>query len=288
MANQKKLFNNTSYSKISVIMSIYNGERHLKEAVDSILNQTFKNFEFIIINDGSTDRTGRILKKYRKQDDRIKIINNKKNIGLTKSLNKGIRFSQGKYIARMDADDISLPKRLEKQLNFMEEHPKIGAVGCWYYLIDKNSKIFKKIQPPINFFKIKKAFINSSPIIHPGSMIKKIFLEKINLYDEKFKYSQDRDLWLRIMKYCQLAVIPEFLLKFRYSSESISAKNEIEQKKCCLKAIRGAIKNKTYPKWYYVFTLRYLISICLPKPIWVLKNKILNFIGLRYDQKRIN
>jgi len=113
--------------KVTVLMPVYNGEKYLNEAIDSILGQTFKDFKFLIINDGSTDGTADILKSYK--DSRIKVTNNEKNIGLTKSLNKGLKMAKSEYIARMDADDISLPTRLQKQVEFMDSHPKVGVCG---------------------------------------------------------------------------------------------------------------------------------------------------------------
>jgi len=113
--------------KISVIMSVYNGEKYLREAIESILNQTFRDFEFIIINDGSTDKTSEILSSY--NDPRIVIINNKRNIGLTKSLNKGLKMVKGEYIARQDADDVSLPERLERMVNFLDMNRDVGLLG---------------------------------------------------------------------------------------------------------------------------------------------------------------
>ena len=268
--------------KISVVMSVYNDEKHLEESIKSVLNQTFRNFEFIIINDGSTDGTVKILEKVKKQDTRIKVIH-QKNVGLTKSLNKGVKLAQGKYIARIDADDIAMPERLEKQLKFMESNLLLGAIGCWYYLIDKEGKILKKCKPPTENLKIKKALLNSAPLIHPALMIKKEVLEKINFYDEEFKYAQDRDLLFRILKYYQQGVVPIFLLKYRYTNESISLQKEIEQKKYCLMAIKRAMKSGIYPKWYYIFTLRHIISIHLPVPVRNLKNKLFSIIGVRYD-----
>lgn len=263
-------------------MSVYNGEKHLEESIKSILNQTFKDFEFIIFNDGSTDRTPIILEKFRKMDTRIKVIH-QKNIGLTKSLNKGIKLSLGKYIARMDADDIAIPNRLEKQIEFIKNNFQLGAIGCWYYLINEYGDIIKKCKPSPKFSKIKRNLVNSAPLIHPALMIKKEILEKINYYDEEFKYSQDRDLLLRILSHSKLGIIPEFLLKLRYSKESISLQKETEQKKYCLLALRRAIKNGIYPKWYYLFTLRLIISIHLPTPLKILKNNLFRIIGLRHD-----
>ena len=122
--------------KVSVLMSVYNGDRYLREAIDSILNQTLDNFEFIIIDDGSTDASNQIIKSYR--DPRLKMVKNKENIGLTKSLNIGIGLCCGEYIARMDADDISLPKRLEIQYKFMDDHPEVGICGTLNRGIENN------------------------------------------------------------------------------------------------------------------------------------------------------
>jgi len=278
----KNSHNHTNRPQISVIMSVFNGKGYLEETIKSILNQTFQNLEFIIINDGSTDETPKILEKYKAQDARIKIIH-QKNIGLTKSLNKGIKLSRGKYIARIDAGDLSLPDRLKEQIEFMENNPLVGATGCWYWLIDRNGKIIKERKPPTKFSKIKKSLLYSAPLIHPALLIRREVLEKVKFYDEEFKYAQDRDLLFRILRYYNLAVIPKFLLKYRCTKQSISLKNEIEQKTFCLKAIKKAIKNKIYPQWCYIFVLPSWISIHLPYPIRLFKNKIFIKLGIRRE-----
>jgi glycosyltransferase involved in cell wall biosynthesis len=152
-----------SKPKISVLMSVYNGEKYLKEAVDSILNQTFSDFEFIVINDHSTDSTSEILFSYK--DSRLKIIENDENIGITKSLNKGLRLVSGKYTARMDADDISFNNRLEKQLQYLEDNPDVGVLGT---MAISNGKYLKyKINLPSKDYLIKWQLFFSNPIIHP-------------------------------------------------------------------------------------------------------------------------
>ena len=122
--------------KVAVLMSVYNGEKYLREAINSILSQTFNDFEFLIINDGSTDGTADILKSY--TDSRIKIINNEKNIGLTKSLNKGLKIAKGEYIARQDADDISMPERLKEEVAFLEIHKDYAVVGTFVKILNEN------------------------------------------------------------------------------------------------------------------------------------------------------
>ncbi len=164
-------------SKVTILMPVYNGEKYLKEALESILNQTFTNFEFLIINDASTDNSKNIINSF--NDHRIKLIENKENLGLTKSLNKGISISQSEYIARMDADDISLPKRLGIQVKFMDKHPEIGAVGTWAKIIgDKNKKHIKTYS---NFEKIKAVSFFKNIIVHPSVRIGRKLINNYNL-----------------------------------------------------------------------------------------------------------
>ncbi len=124
--------------RVSVLMSVYNGERFLRDSVESILGQTFTDFEFLILDDGSTDSTCEILEEYANKDARIVLVRNDRNLGLTRSLNKGLRLVRGEYLARQDADDISLPKRLEMQVKFLDAHPEVGVVGSALEIIDEN------------------------------------------------------------------------------------------------------------------------------------------------------
>ena len=150
--------------RITVLMSVYNGEKYLKEAIDSVLSQTFKDFEVLIINDGSIDKTSKILKTYK--DPRIRIINNKKNIGLTKSLNKGLKLARGEYIARMDDDDVSKPNRLEKQFEFMEKNSKYAVVGSFIEIIDSKGNLSNKVERPIKPKDIGERLLKGSCIFH--------------------------------------------------------------------------------------------------------------------------
>ena len=136
---------NAPHPLVTVLMAVYNGEKYLREAIESILDQTYTNFEFLIINDGSSDRTEEIILSY--NDKRIRYIKNEQNLKLIASLNKGLDLAKGEFIARMDADDISLPERLEKQINFLEKHPEIGLLGSWVRtlgLTNNRNIIFKQ------------------------------------------------------------------------------------------------------------------------------------------------
>lgn len=210
-------------------MSVYNGERYLREAIESILGQTFKDFEFIIIDDGSTDSSKDIILYYK--DPRIRLIENKKNICLTKSLNKGIKAAQGEYIARMDADDISLPKRLKKQIDFLDEHKDVGVLGTTFYHIDNEGKIiFTKIVPLKNDI-IQKELLKKNCFAHGSIMMRKDILEKVGGYREQIKYSQDYDLFLRIAKHCKMANLEEALYKWRLHEDTVSISKRKTQKK---------------------------------------------------------
>lgn len=210
---------------ISVVMSVYNGEKYVSEAIESILNQTYGNFEFIIINDGSTDKTDDILNFYLKNDDRIKIFNNIQNKGLIYSLNKGLEIAQGKYIARMDADDISENNRFEKQIEYLEKNKHIALCGT-YIKIFKNSNILlrKVMRTETDFRKIKFKLLFRNYIAHPTVMIRKEIIDRYNLkYNCEDKGMEDYGLWLHLSKYENIAIISESLLKYRVSNFSITS-----------------------------------------------------------------
>jgi len=250
--------------KVGVIMSVYNGEKYLKEAIESILNQTFRDFEFIIVNDGSIDKTEDILDDYAKQDSRMKIIKNRNNIGLTKSLNKAIQDAKGEYIARMDADDISLPKRLEKQVKFMEKNPKVGLLGVAYYQMNSKGEIVGKNIFPISNKKLQKALIKYNHFFHASVMIRKNILNEAGLYNENIKSAQDYDLWFRIARVSKIANLSEFLMIQRYSMERISINYKNKQMRSSIKIRKNAIRKGQYPLWCYIYLIRPYILLILP------------------------
>jgi len=209
---------------ISVVMSVYNGERFLTESVESILNQTFENFEFIIINDGSTDDSGKILCEYAKKDSRIIIIE-QENQGLTYSLNKGISITRGKYIATMDADDISLPIRLDEQYKALTSNPKAVLSACFYEIVDKNGSVIRPVYiPKCN---IKRWLLDVNRLCHSSVMFSKEAFDKAGGY--RLKYAQDYDLWLRLAEQGDIIVIDKVLHKYRFNPSSLSFKKQQEQ-----------------------------------------------------------
>jgi len=213
--------------KVSVVMSVYNGEKHLKEAVDSILSQTFRDFEFIIVNDGSTDRTAEILESY--HDPRISIVNNERNIGLTKSLNEGLKLAKGKYIARMDADDISLPERLQKQVEFLDAHEEIGVVGTAAFRVDERGKVLSLPAVFTESSVIKENLLLGNQFVHGSVMLRRECIYTVGPYREEFKYTQDYDLWLRLSEKYDVANIAEPLCKLRINMKALSVAKQAEQ-----------------------------------------------------------
>ena len=214
---------------VSVLMPVFNAEKYLREAIESILNQTFADFEFLILNDGSTDGSKEIILSY--ADTRIRYVENENNLGVVKTANKGIHLSRGKYIFRMDADDISLPRRLEKQYRFMEQHPDIGMCSSWAQVINENGNVTGKIiqQTQPEFVRIHLLF--SVALLQPICCFRTDILKQ-NPY-QKEPVTEDYELWCRLSDSIRMVNLPEFLLQYRWHETNISKEKEqiMEQNK---------------------------------------------------------
>lgn len=199
---------------ISVVMAVYNCEKYLKEAIESILNQTFSDFEFIIVNDGSTDRTGEIVKFF--DDSRIVLIQ-QDNQGLSAALNSAIRIAKGKYIARADADDISWPERLKKQFEFMEKNPQCVAVGSWAHWIDINGGYLCTMKMSSNSDELKRGLPFKIPVPHAGAIYRKNAVIEIGGYKDvgRYFYHEDMLLMIDLSRKGEFYNLPEVLSSFR-------------------------------------------------------------------------
>ena len=230
---------------ISVLMPVYNADKYLSEAIESILNQTHSNLELIISYDESSDGSLKIIREYEKKDKRI-IISYGKKRGLIKSLNDGLIISKGEYIARMDADDISLPRRLEKQLKYMRENPEIGVCGSWVEMFGNvKKKYIWKLQENNKLLKARLLF--SVPFAHPSVMINSNLIKKYDLkYNSIFETVEDYKLWLDISKYTKFANIPEVLIKYRYLKNSLSriADKDFEKRYLATKKVFSEVLQK--------------------------------------------
>ncbi|MBR0239487.1 MAG: glycosyltransferase [Thermoguttaceae bacterium] len=226
---------------ISVVMSVYNGERYLALAIESILKQTFNDFEFIIVDDGSTDRSQKIIRKYEKKDSRIRVLV-QENQGLAAALNNGIAMARGKYIARMDDDDISLPNRLELQYNYMEAHSEIVASSGLAIIINKWGDEYEEWRTEENSSKIDSRHIDEgcTSLCHPASIIRKAAWEAVGGYSSDLKYAQDLDLWLKLGEHGVLANLSVPLVLYRLHSNSASGIHRQEQYECMIIAVKRA------------------------------------------------
>ncbi len=236
---------------VSVVIPIYNAERYLIQAIDSILSQTLENFELILINDASTDKTLQIIQKYKEKDKRIRLINNKKNLQMAESLNLAIDQAESELIARMDQDDISLPNRLAVQYAFMKNHPNAAIVGNDIIIIDENDKVIGKRTYPTSSKGLKGTLFRYSAFAHPTVMFRKKPFQKVNGYNPKKHPCEDIDLWFRLGQKNEFASIPEFLLKYRVSIVSGSHQNLINTESIGLKIKLEAIKKYGYKPVLY-------------------------------------
>lgn len=215
---------------VSVVMANYKTKiEYLRDAIDSILSQTYTNFEFIIIDDASADESLNCILSY--DDSRIKLIQNSKNYGLTKSLNIGFKASCGKYIVRMDSDDIAMPRRIETQVAFMENNSDVIVCGSWFEKFGVENQIRKPIIINSELYRCQLLFSNTPiTMCHPSVIIRKSMLISNNIkYDETIKRAQDYALWVSCSKYGRMAIIEEVLLKYRTHNDQISIEKKEEQ-----------------------------------------------------------
>lgn len=227
---------------VSVLMPVYNAEKYIKTAVDSIIEQTFTDFEFIIINDGSTDGTLGVLEKYAKQDGRIRLIS-RENKGLIATLNEGMSIAKAPLIARMDADDVSLPDRLAIQKTYMDNNPAVNCIGGVSRVIDSEGRFLIHTDTPFGAKKVEEmALSGRSPITHPTAMMRTESLRLIGGYKEQNYPAEDLALWLELSEIGEINNIEEVLLEYRIHDASISTmlhKDQLDKtREICIAACR--------------------------------------------------
>ena len=226
---------------ISVVMPTYNTEVPiLREAVESILSQTFRDFEFIIIDDGSDNDSPEYLKSL--EDQRVRLIQNPENMGITKSLNIGFKEAKGKYIARMDSDDIAVPVRLERQFAFMERHPAVIACGSNIEFFGAHSGVSHSRIKDMETYRITALFVNPGPM-HPTAFFNRELLLRYKIsYDEKLTYSQDFGIWVEISKYGEVCLLKDVLLRYRVHENQISVYRRKKQIQCACMVLRKQLQ----------------------------------------------
>ena len=227
--------------RVSVVMSVYNGEKYLAGAIRSILAQTFTDFEFIIIDDGSTDGSRAIIQRL--EDPRIRLIA-QENWGLAAALNRGIGLARGAYMARMDADDISAPTRLAEQVDFLDAHPEIGMVGSSFHQIDEAGRVTALTPVLTTNEEIQCHLLEQNWFCHGSVMVRRECLDEAGGYDETFTSAQDYDLWLRISEAYQVANLSKPLYRWRLSPEGVTVKRKAEQDRCARLARERAVERR--------------------------------------------
>jgi glycosyltransferase involved in cell wall biosynthesis len=232
--------------RVSVVMSVFNGERFLREAVNSVLRQTFRDFEFIVIDDGSTDGSRDVLTSI--HDSRIVMVTNQDNMGLSSSLNTGVSIAQGEYVARMDADDISLPDRLQKQVMFLDGHPDIGVLGGAIQFINEQGEKGGLWVCPLSPLAAQWDLFFSPPVAHPAVLMRKSLLVGLGqnqVYDpaEDVLYAEDYDLWVRLGRITRIVSIRDVLVYYRQPTGPVSKIYSDQQMKSRLHISQGLISD---------------------------------------------
>ena len=254
---------NTQYPhpKVSVIMAAFNEEDCIENSLKSLINQTYKNWELIIIDDGSSDRTLEIIQRFQDLDDRVFLYSNPQNSGLAQSLNSAVEKTDGDYIARADADDISVPERLEKQVDFMLQNPSIDIAGSAAYLTNNyHQKGISK--PALSHHEISNLPFLKTKVIHPSVIMKNSFFEKFGYYDCNLKRSEDKELWIRAIKNgARFANLEEPLIYYETDGYIRSWKSIINQTKDLYKISNN--HKIRHGKTLTLKSLIYLISVKL-------------------------
>lgn len=237
-----------SSPRVTVLMPVYNAARYLAEAVDSILAQTYRDFDFVIVNDGSTDRSQQVLERYAQRDGRIKLIS-RANTGIVGALNDGLAECRGEYVARMDADDIAMPDRLAVQLQFMDRHPEVVAYGSRVIGIDPYGCELFRSEHKADHEAIDAELLNGVgwAIVHPAAVLRREAVEAVGRYRQQFQWVEDLDLFLRLSERGQLANAEAFLLNYRQHTESVNRTRTAEQARLADAAVRDAYARRGRP-----------------------------------------
>lgn len=258
--------------QVSILMASYNGAKFIGQALDSIVNQTFSDFELIVINDASSDNTLKISEEYASKDSRIRLYSNEKNLGLTASLNTALKYVSPdcKLICRMDDDDVCMPNRLEMQTDYFRRHDDADVVGSNAFIIDDENRIIGERKMPAEHEKIMLSLPRYNPMIHSSTMIKCDVLKSVGGYNENFRTSQDYELWFRLAASgAKFANISENLLKYR-ETRSTQRRKSMKYRFNDFKIRKSGYKMLKLPFRKYVWLALPLLIGLAPEPIYKL------------------
>jgi len=234
-----------SVPAVSVVMPVYNAEAYLAEAVKSVLSQTFDDFDFIIVNDGSTDRSEKMLQEFARADRRINLIS-RPNTGIVGALNDGLKVVESPLIARMDADDTSVPMRLQRQVDYMKAHPECVALGGRVVGTDPYGQVLFRSEHKLTHEEIDAELLNGVgwALVHPAVMMRREAIEQVGGYRAEFQWVEDLDLFLRLAEIGRLANLPDELLLYRQHTTSVNRTRSAEQAKLADACVRDAYRRR--------------------------------------------
>ena len=256
-------------------MPVYNGEKYLSFAVNSVLEQTYTNYELLIINDCSTDNTGYILKRYENADKRIRVHNNKVRLGVAKSLNFAINLSGGTLIARIDSDDIWHKDKLQKQVNYFASNPSVFLLGTAKTVIDEyGNRINTKEKQFFSYKDIKAQIIKNNLFCHSSVIFRKSIIKDVGYYNEDFRNTEDYEYWLRIIAKIKGEILPEALVYYRIHKDMASLKRRKQQFMYVIKAKLNAIFLYNYSIIYLIYIIKDIWPLLVPDCIIRLKKFI--------------
>lgn len=256
--------------RVSVVMPVYNAEAYLTEAVESVLNQTFRDFELLAVDDASTDRSPEILAAFARQDPRVRVLRNPRNLMISRTLNAGLEQAQGEYLARMDADDVSLPDRLAKQAAYLDAHPRAGIVGGSMLITDASGRPIGERHYHLTDAAIRRHLFRYSPFSHPLVMMRTALVRQAGGYLPDYDYAEDYELYFRLGRLAEFGNLPDFLLRYRVVPRSLTVGVTRAMELQTLAVRRRAVKEYGYVMTGFdriYWLLEYLSVFCIP-PRW--------------------
>jgi glycosyltransferase involved in cell wall biosynthesis len=267
--------------RVSVVMPVYNAEAYLAEAVESVLAQTFKDFELLAVDDASTDRSPELLAFYARKDPRVRVLRNPQNLMISRTLNAGLNQAQGEYLARMDADDVSLPDRLAKQVAYLDAHPRAGVVGGTMVITDATGRATGERRYHLTDAAIRRHLFRYNPFSHPLVMMRTAIVRAVGGYLPEYDFAEDYELYFRIGRKAEFGNLPDVLLRYRVVPRSLTAAVTRAMELQTLAVRRRAAKEYGYAmtgfdKIYWL--LQYLSVYCIP-PRW--KSRLFSMLRQR-------
>jgi len=267
-----------SNPKVSVVAAVYNCKPYVGDTIESVLAQTFRDWELILVDDRSTDGTCELLEEYARKDPRIRVFRMPRNSRQTICLNVGISKSRGEYIARIDGDDLMLPPRLEEQVRFLDEHPDYGVVGSFVETMDEGGTPICTYKMKTGTAELKECLKRLDPFYHPAVMLRREALFRAGLYNPRYFYAQDFDLWIRMARQCEVANLPAVLTRYRILSTSISRHTVRAQATEAFMILLDAVIKGYHPPQALAYLWKPIVYMLSPK--WLIDRRF------RYRDRR--